>query len=98
MLQEPQLFELSDSGSVGGLRFAVLLMSLNPSRQRFSDTALKAYLSMMDLGPDPDLQTRKPGLPVGLRVRPPKAYKQVLQFDTMYRTLGLPVMQTRTSR
>lgn len=44
------------------------------SRKRFSDAALKAYLSTMDLGPDPDLQTRRPGLPVGLRVRLPEAF------------------------
>jgi hypothetical protein len=77
---------------------AVLLLSLGPLRQRFSDAALKTYLSTMELGADPDLQTRKPGLPVGLRVCLPEAYQQALQFDTICRILGPPVMQTRTFR
>ncbi|KAI0306325.1 hypothetical protein B0F90DRAFT_1688970 [Multifurca ochricompacta] len=33
-----------------------------------AEAGLKAYLSAMDLGPNPDLQSKKPGLPVGLRV------------------------------
>ncbi|KAI0293067.1 hypothetical protein BC826DRAFT_1016774 [Russula brevipes] len=32
-----------------------------------AEAALKAYLSTTDLGPDPNYQTRKPGLPVGLK-------------------------------
>ena len=35
----------------------------------YSEAALKAHLSATDLGPDPNLQTRESGLPVGLRVR-----------------------------
>ncbi|KAH9981004.1 hypothetical protein BGW80DRAFT_1267806 [Lactifluus volemus] len=40
---------------------------LAQDRWEDADVALKTYLSTMELGADPDLQTRKPGLPVGLR-------------------------------
>ncbi|KAH9954829.1 hypothetical protein BJV74DRAFT_891746 [Russula compacta] len=40
---------------------------LAQDRWEDAEAALKAYLSATDLGPDPNHQTRKPSLPVGLR-------------------------------
>ncbi|KAI9508309.1 cysteine proteinase [Russula earlei] len=40
---------------------------LAQDRWEDAESALKAFLSATNLGPDPCLQTRKPGLPVGLR-------------------------------
>ncbi|KAF8503303.1 cysteine proteinase [Russula emetica] len=40
---------------------------LAQDRWEDAEASLKAYLSATDLGPDPNLQTRKIGLPVGLR-------------------------------
>ncbi|KAH9993782.1 cysteine proteinase [Russula vinacea] len=40
---------------------------LAQDRWEDAETSLKAYLTATNLGPDPNLQTRKVGLPVGLR-------------------------------
>ncbi|KAH9173623.1 cysteine proteinase [Lactarius sanguifluus] len=40
---------------------------LAQDRWEDAEAGLKAYISAIDLGPDPDLRTRRPGLPVGLR-------------------------------
>jgi len=61
-----------------------------------SEAALKAYLSVTDLGSDPNIQTKESGLPVGLRVRQP--WLSVVSELTPFRISGLPATQMRIFR
>lgn len=63
---------------------------------RCSEAALKAYLTATDLGPDPNVQTKESGLPVGLRVRQPRL--SVVSKLTPFRISGLPATQMRIFR
>jgi hypothetical protein len=63
---------------------------------RCSEAALKAYLSVTDLGPDPTIQTKESGSPVGLKVRQP--WLSVVSELTPFRISGPPATQMRIFR